>query len=128
MSSTPTNATSAMQALFQFAGLQPSLFAANSRYAGIPTATLVSADGATVAYVLRRFLPQPNQLVPLQQHPVVQGDRLDVLAAQYLGDPQLFWRICDANGTMRPEDLVSTVGQVLRICLPAGIPGGPVAP
>jgi hypothetical protein len=127
MSSTPTNATTSMQALFQFAGLQPSLFAVNSRYLGIATSTLVAADGSTIAYVQRRFIPQPDQLAQLQQHTVVQGDRLDVLAAQYLGDPQLFWRICDANGAMRPQDLTSTVGTVLRICLPAGIPGGPSA-
>ena len=25
--------------------------------------------------------------------------------AQYLGDPEQFWRICDANGAMRPEEL-----------------------
>jgi hypothetical protein len=127
MSSTAVNATSSMQALFQFAGLQPSLFAVNSRYLGIAASTLVAADGTTIAYVQRRFAPQPGQLVQLQQHAVVQGDRLDVLAAQYLGDPQLFWRICDANGAMRPEDLTSTVGTVLRICLAAGIPGGPIA-
>jgi len=116
-----------MQALFQFAGLQPSLFAPNSRYLGIGTTTMMAADGTTISYVQRRFLPQPGQLAQLQQHSVVQGDRLDVIAAQYLGDPQLFWRICDANGAMRPEDLTTTIGRVLRICLPAGIPGGPSA-
>ena len=124
MSTALTSATSSMQALFQFAGLQPSLFAPNSRYMGIATSTLVTPDGTTIAYIQRRFLPQPGQLAQLQQHLVVQGDRLDVIAAQYLGDPQLFWRICDANGAMRPEDLTSTVGKVLRICLPAGIQGG----
>lgn len=127
MSTAPTNATTSMQALFQFAGLQPSLFASNSRYLGIATSTLVTPDGTSIAYVQRRFIPQPNQLVQLQQHAVVQGDRLDILAAQYLGDPQLFWRICDANGAMRPQDLTATVGRILRICLPAGIPGGPSA-
>ena len=118
------SALSSMQALFQFAGLQPSLFAVNSRYHGIETATFTDADGSTISYVRRRFVPQPRDLVQLQQHTVVQGERLDVLAAQYLGDPQLFWRICDANGAMRPEDLTTAVGRTLRICLPAGIPGG----
>lgn len=148
MSTPPTNATSAMQALFQFAGLQPSLFATNSRYVGIPTSTLVAADGTTIAYVQRRFLPQPDQLAQLQQYSVLQGDRLDLLAAKFLGDPTLFWRICDANGAMRPEDLILlpqqlvsssplpapgaqpaafAVGRILRICLPANIPGGPIA-
>jgi hypothetical protein len=119
------NATSSAQALFQFAGLQPSLFAANSRYQGIETATLTSSDGSSISYIRRRFVPQPSQLAQLQQHTVLQGDRLDILAAKYLGDPQLFWRICDANGAMRPEDLTTTAGRVLRICLPPGIPGGP---
>jgi len=82
---------SSMQALFQFAGLQPSLFAANSRYLGIDTNTLTAADGSIISYVQRRFLPQPSQLAQVRQHSVVQGDRLDVIAAEYLGDPQLFW-------------------------------------
>jgi hypothetical protein len=120
--------SSASQALFQFAGIKPSLFAPNSRYQGIETATLTTPAGRTVAFVRRRFVPQPAALAQLQQHTVGQVDRLDVLAAQYLGDPQLFWRICDANGAMRPEELTAMVGRVLRICLPAGIPGGPIAP
>lgn len=116
--------SSSLQALTQFVGVQPSLFAVNSRYLGADTAAFIAADGSAIAYVTRRFLPQPDDLVQLQQHTVVQGERLDVIAAQYLGDPQLFWRICDANGAMRPEDLTATPGQVLRICLPAGVPGG----
>jgi hypothetical protein len=120
--------SSASQALFQFVGVKPSLFAPNSRYQGIETATLITPAGRTVAFVRRRFVPQPAALAQLQQHTVGQVDRLDVLAAQYLGDPQLFWRICDANGAMRPEELTAVVGRVLRICLPAGIPGGPIAP
>ena len=54
---------------------------------------------------------------------VVAGDRLDTIAAQLLGDPELFWRIADANGAMRPDELTETVGRKLRITLPAGIPG-----
>jgi hypothetical protein len=98
--------------------------------------------------VQRRFLPQPEDLAQLQQYNVVQGDRLDVISARFLGDPQLFWRICDANGAMRPADVLLlpaqliaapdpttapqqpayAAGRILRICLPANIPGGPIAP
>ena len=120
--------TSSMQALFQYAGLQTSLFSSNSRYWGIATETLTQPDGTIVSYIQRRFVPQPSQLAQVQQHTVVQGDRLDILAAQYFADPTLFWRICDANGALRPEDLTAAPGVTLRICLPAGIPGGPVAP
>jgi len=40
-----------------------------------------------------------------------------------LGGPELFWRIADANGAMRPEDLVAKVGRQLKITLPQGITG-----
>jgi len=112
-----------LNSLLQSAGMLPSLFAPNSRYLGIATSTLTTADGRTIAYVQRRFVPQPEQLAQLQQHTVVQGDRLDVMAARYLGDPELFWRIADANRAMRAEDLTAVIGRVLRICLPQGIPG-----
>ena len=56
---------------------------------------------------------------------MTEGERLDNIAAQYLGDPEQFWRICDANGAMRPDELTETVGRRLRITLPEGIPGAP---
>ena len=43
-------------------------------------------------------------------HTVTQGDRLDLIAAKYLGDPLMYWLICDANGAIRPDDLVETPG------------------
>jgi hypothetical protein len=39
----------------------------------------------------------------------------------------MFWRICDANGAMQPEELTQTVGRRLRITLPEGIPTTPNA-
>ena len=72
-------------------------------------------------------MPPPERFALLQEHTVSQGDRLDNLAAQYLGDPEQFWRLCDANGAMRPEELTETVGRRLRITLPEGIPGRPNA-
>ncbi len=58
---------------------------------------------------------------------VAQGDRLDNIAAKYLGDPEQYWRICDANGAMRPDELIETIGRQLRITLPEGVPGVPSA-
>jgi nucleoid-associated protein YgaU len=72
--------------------------------------------------VRRRFCPPPERFALLQEHAVVQGDRLDNITAKYLGDPEQFWRICDANAAMRPEDLIE-IGRRLRITLPEGIPG-----
>jgi hypothetical protein len=113
-------------AIFQFAGLKASLFAANSRYQGIGTNTLLTPAGQTVVYVQRRFVPQPSSFVVLQQYTVQQGDRLDNMASNLLGDPQLFWRMCDANGALRPEEL-EVPGLVLNVTLPQGIPGPPNA-
>jgi hypothetical protein len=78
-------------------------------------------------FLRRRFVPPPERFALLQEHTVSQGDRLDNLAAQYLGDPEQFWRLCDANAAMHPEELTDTVGRTLRITLPEGIPGAPNA-
>jgi hypothetical protein len=102
-------------------------FPPTSRYSGIATTTLTSADGRTVVYLTRRFLPSPDSFALLQMHVVTQGERLDNIAAQYLDDPQAFWRIADANGAMRPEELTETPGRSVRITLPAGVPGTPNA-
>jgi hypothetical protein len=109
-------------AIFQFAGLKASLFAANSRYQGIGTNTLTTASGQTVVYLQRRFVPQAKSFAVLQQYTVAQGDRLDNMASKLLGDAQLYWRLCDANGALRPEEL-EIQGLVLNVTLPLGIPG-----
>lgn len=98
-------------------------FPANSRYHTTPTAVLVTAGARVVTYLRRRFVPPPERFAPLREHLVVQGDRLDRLAAQHLGDPELYYRICDANGALRPDELTEVVGRRLRITLPEGVPG-----
>ncbi|MCX2864887.1 LysM domain-containing protein [Paucibacter sp. PLA-PC-4] len=101
-------------------------FPANSRYASTETTRLVGPDGAELVYLKRRFLPQPERLALWRAHSVVQGDRLDNLAARYLSDPELWWRIADANRAMRPDDLLQPVGRVLKLSLPDGVPGAGV--
>ncbi|WP_194825060.1 LysM peptidoglycan-binding domain-containing protein [Nocardia sp. XZ_19_231] len=97
-------------------------FPATSRYVTIPTATH-DVDGRTTRYLTRRFLPQPEELALLHTHTVAEGERLDNVTARYLGDPEQFWRIADANRALRPDDLLAVVGRELRITLPAGFPG-----
>jgi hypothetical protein len=111
-----------VQAMLAQTSLQTTLFAPTSRYYGLGITTILQR-GRPVAYVLRRFVPPPERFQLLQQHTVIQGDRLDNIAAQYLGDPTLFWRLCDANRAMRPWELVETVGRKLRITMPEGIAG-----
>lgn len=92
------------------------MFARGSRYEHVPQAVHVDAGGRQIPYVLLRVLPP--QPVDVAGHVVVDGDRLDLLAHRYLGDPELYWRICDANGTLRPEELTSVRGR--RIAIPVG--------
>jgi hypothetical protein len=102
---------------------QQVLFPPNSRYHQAETAAFETPDGHTIHYLRRRSVPPPELLALLQEHSVVQGDRLDNLAAKYFGDPELFWRLCDANGAIRPDELTESVGRRLRITLPEGVPG-----
>ena len=112
-----------VQALLSQTSLKNNLFTSTSRYYGLDTASLTLEGGKTIVYLLRRFVPQPERFQLLQQHTVVQGDRLDNITARYLGDPLQFWRVCDANRAMRPEELMEEIGQRIRITLPEGIPG-----
>lgn len=121
------DANQALQVLLQPAGLQSTLFPPTSRYHGIETAKLQTADGKTVIFIRRRSLPPPENFALLQEHVVTEGERLDNITAQYISDPEQFWRICDANRAMRPEALTETPGRRLKITLPEGIPGVPNA-
>ena len=97
-------------------------FPPNSRYHGIAIKTYTRPDNSAVVYLARRFVPPPEDFSLLQEHSVAEGDRLDNLAARYFGDPELFWRLADANNAMQPEELTSEIGRRLRITLPEGIP------
>lgn len=103
------------------------LFPPTSRYHNIETATLETADGKEIVYLKRRFVPAPDRFTLLQEHQVVEGDRLDNITARYLSDPLQFWRICDANTAMNPPELTAEIGRRLRITLPEGIPEIPNA-
>lgn len=110
-----------MTDLEQLLGLKPSAFAPSSRYHGVQTATLTGTDGRVIVYVRRRFVPQSESLALAQRHTVAHGDRLDNLSASYYGDPELFWRIADANQAFDPDELTRETGRALRITLPQGM-------
>ncbi len=94
-----------------------------SRYHGVGTGTHTGPDGRSRTFLRRRFVPPPERFALLTEHTVTGGDRLDRLTAQYLGDPEQFWRVCDANRAMRPDELTEVPGRRLRIALPEGIAG-----
>lgn len=97
------------------------VFPPNSRYYQTETHQHTTPDGRVIAYLDQRFLPSADNFTVLEEHTVMQGERLDNVAAQYLGDPEQFWRICDANNAMNPNDLTAIPGSTLLITLPQGI-------
>lgn len=99
------------------------VFPFTSRYHGLETTAWEGPAGETIVYLRRRFVPSPERFALLQEHQVSEHERLDHVAAHYLGDPEQFWRICDANNALRPEELTESPGTVLRITLPEGVPG-----
>jgi hypothetical protein len=106
----------------QQAGSKPGLFSITSRYKDIETATFENKR-EPVVYIRRRFLPQEDNFSLLQVYTVKEGDRLDNVTNQFLGDPEKFWQLCDANTVMHPGELTDTPGAAIRITLPEGIPG-----
>jgi hypothetical protein len=101
------------------------VFEPTSRYYGIDTAELTVRDSSgeprVVRYVRRRFITGSPSNATLVSHAVLQGERLDHLATRYFGDPTQFWRICDANTALRPEELVEEPGNRVDIPLPGGL-------
>ena len=98
------------------------MFDPTSRYYNIDTATLtvVDPDGQPriIAYKRRRFVPPIEGTTTLVEHTVAQGERLDNITARYLGDPTQFWRVCDANLVLDPDELSIAAGRVIRIAAP----------
>ena len=98
----------------------------NARKGPAVRATRAQADRVLYRQAIRSRLENQPGLTLFQQAVddlLVEGDRVDNLAAQYLGDPELYWRLCDANGVMRPDELTGTAGAKVAITLPKGVPG-----
>ena len=73
------------------------MFAQDSRYIKLAQYVVTLPDGRIVTATR---LPQPPTGLALASfHTRAAGDRLDLLAARYLQDATLFWKLCDANNT-----------------------------
>ena len=98
------------------------MFEHTSRYYGATPLSYRRKDRRVVSYAPRRILPQPDTLTTLVEARLSAGDRLDLLASATLGDPLLFWRICDANGALDPFDLMTQIGRPIRVPRPGAPP------
>lgn len=95
-----------------------------SRYEGVEVVTDAGPDGERRLYLRRRFIAPPAAFATLREHTVTAGERLDQIAAREQGDSLQYWRICDANAALDPDELL-VLGRRVRITLPEGLPGAP---
>jgi hypothetical protein len=116
-----STAANAIQNLLQ-SPLEASLFGPNSRYAEVGLAEYFDNQGRRCLYLKRRFVPPPESIPTATLHRVKDRERSDTLAASYLGDPELFWRLCDANGVMEDDEL-EQIGEIIKIPFPMGLLG-----
>jgi hypothetical protein len=80
------------------------MFSKGSRYEKAGTVTAFKLDGSQVA-VTR--IPLPGAPPLLGFHPRQEGQRLDLIAARYLADATVFWRLCDADNAVVPDALAA---------------------
>ena len=113
----------------QLGVVPPVTFPTDSRYYGFSTLQYTAPNGQMIPYLARRIVPQPGapNYATVATHIVRQGDRLDLIAAKYLGDPLMFWLICDANGAIEPGRSRRDARARLTITTPQGVPGAPIA-
>ena len=80
------------------------MFMPGSRYEKMATYAVKQADGREVTAV-RLPLPTPAPLIGYHRRLV--GQRLDHIAAVYLANATVFWRLSDANHSMVPDALAA---------------------
>lgn len=78
------------------------VFDPNSRYAEVEPFSVLDGRGRAVS-VVPAFEPPVQEVLGV--HLRLEGQRLDHLAGRYLGDPTLFWRICELSNAMLPDAL-----------------------
>ncbi len=87
------------------------MFFKGSRYANVETIEK-EENGRLVRYKKTRFITQPR---PGRTHHVSQQDRLDLLAHAHLREAERFWRICDLNYALWPDDLLAVPGRTIKM-------------
>ncbi len=98
----------------------------SSRYHDAEIGVHTQPDGTEVRYTKRRLLPPlPDQASDATTpHTVSEGERPDLLAQRYLGAPDQWWQIADANPVLDPHELTDEPGRTIAVPLPGGFPAG----
>lgn len=88
------------------------MFFKGSRYQNVGEAQVADSRGRVVRYKKIRFIAEARAELVYQ---VRQGDRLDHIAYTFYRDPERFWRVCDLNRALWPDDLISEPGLLILI-------------
>ncbi len=88
------------------------MFSKGSRYYALPNAVLTDPSGRQINYKAIRYI---SEVGARRGHIVGGADRLDLIAFRYYQDPEDFWRICDANLALWPDNMLANPGAVIRI-------------
>ncbi|MBI4650383.1 hypothetical protein HY745_03675 [Candidatus Desantisbacteria bacterium] len=93
------------------------MFFKGSRYEKVKNYIFKRQDGSEVLLKKKRRIPeQKGRLI----HTVLEGERSDLAANRYYGDPLKFWKIADGNAEMNPENLFKRPGE--KIIIPPNDP------
>jgi hypothetical protein len=88
------------------------MFFKGSRYETVVIDRITNAQGQMVPFKRIRFIPD----TPARAAVIVnQGERLDHISQRVYQDPELFWRICDANFALWPPDLAAEPGRIIKV-------------
>ena len=99
-------------------------FSPSSRYFTVPQRSRTGPGGDEQLFVARRIIPQQSRYETDHSIRADASERIDGVAAEEIGDPLLYWRICDANGVAEPGEATQPDGRVINIPLPLSDTGG----
>ncbi|KIG17897.1 hypothetical protein DB30_02520 [Enhygromyxa salina] len=91
-----------------------SLYAKNSRY--VRHASIVEVTDEQGRKVKRVGRAKQPPLAELGEHIRREGQRLDHLANYYLRDPSAYWKICELNDVLLPDQLAEV--ELIKIPTP----------
>ncbi len=94
------------------------MFEHTSRYYHLTDRVYETAGGRQIVYRTRRFVPKQQAGPVIAEAMTVAGERPDLLATRTIRQPELFWRLCDANQVMNPFELASGERRRVRVHLP----------
>lgn len=99
-------------------------FSPNSRYFSVPVRSRKGSGGEEQLFLARRIIPLRSRYETDHTVRADSSTRIDAVSADEIGDPLLYWRICDSNGIADPAEATQPDGRTISIPLPLSDTGG----